>query len=176
MLRDLETAMATWELPYRFGERPNVGILAAAATRLGYLPFEEYSAEKGRGKSRRKGRADFWLAAADGTRAFDFEAKYIEPSFRNKRLATTIKGHLDMASKDATDVRYKSDWTIGIVFLSPYGATCEDFSSDVFWNQLSDLGQYGGDFCAFHICAPEIWSRNDYYKDRPGIAIVGRYV
>ena len=175
VLRDLEAAMAPWDLPYVYGERPNLGILAAAATRIGYIPFEEYSAEKGRGKSRRKGRADFWLATENGTRAFDFEAKYIQPSFRSKRLARTIQRHLDMASKDAADIRYKSDCTIGIVFISPYGATYKDFSSNLFWNQLSDLSQYGGGFCAFHICAPEIWSRTDS-QDRPGIAIVGRYI
>lgn len=175
VLCDLETAMGTWDLPYVFGERPNLGILAAAAVRVEYVPFEEYSAEKGRGKSRRKGRADLWLATKNGTKAFDFEAKYIEPSFRSKRLAGTIQHHLDIAAKDAFDIRYKSDNTIGIVFISPYGATHKDFSANLFWDQLSDLRQYGGNFCALHICAPEIWSRTSY-KDRPGIAIVGRYI
>lgn len=175
VLCDLETAMGTWDLPYIFGERPNLGILAAAAVRVEYVPFEEYSAEKGRGKSRRKGRADLWLATKNGTKAFDFEAKYIEPSFRSKRLDGTIQYHLDIAAEDASDIRYKSDNTVGIVFISPYGATHEDFSANLFWDQLSDLRQYSGDFCALHICAPEIWSQTSY-KDRPGIAIVGRYI
>jgi len=175
VLCDLEGAMRTWDLPYVYGERPNLGILAAAATRIGYVPFEEYSAEKGRGKSRRKGRADLWLARKNGMKAFDFEAKYIQLSFRSKRLGRTIRRHLDMAAKDATDIRYKSENTIGVIFVSPYGAIHKDFSPDLFWSQLSNLSQYGGDFCAFHICSPEIWSRTDY-RDRPGIAIVGRYI
>jgi hypothetical protein len=175
VLCDLEAAMAPWDLPYVYGERPNLGILAAAATRIKYVPFEEYSAEKGRGKSRRLGRADLWLATKSGAKAFDFEAKYISPSFRSKKLAKTIQHHLDIAAKDASDIRYKSDCTIGIIFVSPYGATHENFDPDPFWDQLSDLKQYGGDLCAFHICKPEIWGETGY-KDRPGIAIVGRYI
>ena len=175
VLRDLEAAMAGWDLPYVYGERPNLGILAAAATRIGYVPFEEYSAEKGRGKSRRLGRADLWLATKNGAKAFDFEAKYIQLSFRNKKLAKTIQRHLNIAATDASEISYKSDCSIGIIFTSPYGAILENFDPDPFWDQLSDLKQYGGNFCAFHICESEIWSRTDY-KDRPGIAIIGKYI
>jgi len=134
VLRDLEAAMIPWGLPYVYRERPNLGILAAAAARIGYVPFEEYSAEKGRGKSQRLGRADLWLATKNGARAYDFEAKYISPSFNSKRLVTTIEHHLDIAAKDASDVRYKSDRTIGIVFVSPYGATRRNFDPDPFWD------------------------------------------
>jgi len=176
MLRDLEAAMAPWGLPYVYGERPNLGILAAAATWIKYVPFEEYSAEKGRGKSRRLGRADLWLSTKNGAKAFDFEAKYISPSFHSKKLAKTIQYHLDIAAQDASDITYKADCTVAIVFVSPYGAIREDFHPDRFWDQLSDLKQYGGDLCAFHICKPEIWGETDYYKDRPGIAIVGRCI
>lgn len=125
VLRDLEAAMANWDLPYVHGERANLGILAAAATRIGYLPFEEYSAEKGRGRSRRTGRADLWLATKNGARAFDFEAKYIWPSFRSNRLAKTVRRHLDRAANGAADIRYRSDHTIGITFVSPYGQPIE---------------------------------------------------
>ena len=105
VLCDLETAMAYWDLPYVYGERPNLGILAAAATRIGYVPFEEYSAEKGRGKSRQLGRADLWLATNEGLKQFDFEAKHIPLSFQTKKLAKTIQRHLDIAAKDASDIR-----------------------------------------------------------------------
>lgn len=176
VLCDLEDAMAPWGLPYAYGERPSLGILAAAAARIGFVPFEEYSADKGRGKSRRSGRADLWLATKSGERAYDFEAKYIPRSFNSKRLVTTLERHLDIAAKDASSLTYKSDCTIGIVFVSPYGATHKGFDPDPFWDQLSDFTQYGGDVCAFHICRPEIWGSNLYWRDRPGIAIVGRYV
>ena len=176
VLRDLEEAMAPWDLPYVYGDRPSLGILAAAAARIGFVPFEEYSADKGRGKSRRSGRADLWLATQSGARAYDFEAKYIPRSFNSKRLVTTLERHLDIAAKDAYSLTYKSDCTVGIVFVSPYGATHKGFDPDPFWEQLSDLRQYGGDVCALHICKPEIWGRNLYRRDRPGIAIVGRYV
>lgn len=176
VLRDLETAMEYWDLPYVYGERPNLGILAAAATRIGYVPFEEYSAQKGWGRSQQLGRADLWLATKEGRKQYDFEAKHIPLSFRTKKLAKTIQRHLDIAARDVSNIRYKADCSIGIVFASPYGATPKDFDPNPFWDQLSDLKQYGGDFCAFHICESKIWSRNDYYKDRPGIAIVGRYI
>ena len=176
VLRDLEGAMAPWGLPYDCGERPSLGILAAAATRIGFVPFEEYSADKGRGKSRRSGRADLWLATTSGARAYDFEAKHIDRSFGSKRLVTTIERHLDIAAKDASVLTYKSDCTIGVVFISLYGAKQKGFDPDPFWEQLSNLAQYGGDVCALHICKPEIWGRNLKRRDRPGIAIVGRYV
>ena len=176
VLRDLEEAMAPWDLPYAYGERPSLGILAAAATRIGFVPFEEYSADKGRGKSRRSGRADLWFATKSGARAYDFEAKYISPSFGSGRLVTTVEHHLDIAAKDASALTHKSDCTIGIVFVSPYGAIHKGFDPDPFWEQLSDLTQYGGDVCALHICRPEIWGGNRYHRDRPGIAVVGRYV
>lgn len=174
-LRALEKAMGTSDLPYVYRERPNLGILAAAATKTGYIPFEEYCAEKGRGKSRRKGRGDLWVVAKDGSKAFDFEAKYMDVSFHSKRLAKTIQYHLDIVAEDASALRYKSDCTIGILFMCPYGATYENFDSEPFWRQLSDLSKYSGDFCALHICPSEIWWHNDH-KGRPGIALVGRYV
>lgn len=176
VLRDLETAMKYWDLPYVHKERPNLGILAAAATRIGYVPFEEYSVQKGWGRSQRLGRADLWLATKEGRRQFDFEAKHISLSFRTKKLVKTIQRHLDIAARDVSNIKYKAEYSIGIVFASLYGATAEDFNPNPFWDQLSHLKQYGGDFCAFHVCEPEIWSRNDYYKDRPGIAVAGRYI
>jgi hypothetical protein len=172
-LRDIEEVMGTRDLPYFYSERPNLGILAFAAIRIGYVPFEEYSVQKGRGKDQRRGRADLWLAKK-GAKTFNFEAKYIQVSFHNKRLAKTIRHHLDIAADNAYDLHGESDWTIGIIFVRPYGAIYKDFDPDLFWNQLSDLGSYGGDFCAFHICKPEIWSRN-HHKGYPGIAIVGKY-
>ena len=174
-LRALEKAMDTSDLPYVYRERPNLGILAVAAAKTGYIPFEEYSTEKGRGKSRRKGRGDLWLVAKDGSKAFDFEAKYIDVSLHSKKLAKTIQHHLDIVVKDAFALPYKSDCTIGIVFVCPYGATRENFNPELFWRQLSDLRLYSGDFCALHTCPPEIWWHN-YHKGRPSIAIVGRYV
>jgi hypothetical protein len=175
VLSDLESAMKPWDLPYVYRERPNLGILAAAATRIGYVPFEEYSAQKGRGKNRRTGRADLWLSTTNGKKAFDFEAKYILPSFQSNRLAKTIQHHLDIACNDAKAISYKSNYTIGVVFISPYGASIKNFNPNVFWNRLSKLKQYKGDFCALHICSPTIWLRSSY-KDRPGVAIVGRYI
>lgn len=176
VLCDLEPAMAPWGLPYVYGERPNLGILAAAATRIGYVPFEEYSADKGRGKNQRLGRADLWLTRENGAEAFDIEAKYILVSFHSSRITSAAEHHLDIAAQDASDIRYKSDCTIGIVFMSPYGATRHGFDPDPFWDQLSDLRKYGADFCALHICKPEIWGETDDHKDRPGLAVVGRYI
>lgn len=175
-LRSIENAMGVGDLPYVYGERANLGILAVAATKVGYIPFEEYSAEKGRGRNRRSGRADLWLVEKGGAKAFDFEAKYTRVSFHSKRLRKTIKHHLDRAFTDASNIKYKSEYSIGIVFLCPYGAHYKDFDLESFWYQLADLCSYDGDFCSFHTCRSEIWADNKGHKGYPGIAIVGRYL
>ena len=41
-----------WGLPYVYGERTNVGILAMAAMKEGYLSFEEYSCKNAHADSR----------------------------------------------------------------------------------------------------------------------------
>ncbi|MDP3955455.1 MAG: hypothetical protein Q8Q15_03780, partial [bacterium] len=174
-LCSLEQVMGNDDLPYTYGERANLGILAVATTKAGYIPLEEYSADKGRGKHSRVGRADLWLTNKKGNKAFDFEAKCIRLSIRPKHLIDTIQNILKTACEDANDIRNKSQYNIGIVFICLYGANNENFKSDInkFWVQLRDRRSYEADFCALHIC--QTWSKNEH-GDCPGIAVIGRYI
>jgi hypothetical protein len=106
--------LVTSELPYVYTEMPNFCILAMAATKIGYLPFEEFSIPKSRGKQRRQGRGDLWLATKGSTRADNFEVKYIKVSFGSKRLAMIVRRHLDVAHKDATDTTDKTASTTAV--------------------------------------------------------------
>lgn len=175
-LRELEKAFGIHDLPYVYRERTNVGILAAAATKLGYLTFEEYSVEKRRQRRWRQGRADLYICSKDSRKEFNIEAKYKVVSFRNQRLAQTIAPILETVIKDVVVLR-KSEHSrrIGIVFLRPWGAKPDDFDPTPFWSQLRDRASYGADFCAFHLCKFEIWSQQETHNDCPGIAVVGKY-
>jgi len=94
-LDKLEQVMS---VPYVYGERANVGILAMAAVRLGYLPFEEYSCKKGYGRGQWKGRADLRLYKNEGGTYFDFEAKCPQMiSIKSKKIANLLERELGIA-------------------------------------------------------------------------------
>lgn len=172
-LNDLEQVMS---VPYVYGERTNVGILAMAAVRLGYLPFEEYACKKGYGRGQWKGRADLRVYKDEGGVYFDFEAKCPQMiSIRSKEVAGSVERELSKACAEIK-VGDRSENSAGIVFLRFNRAKKETFESDIrgFWHQLQHRGSYDGDFCALHVCSTDWWE--DWAEDCPGIALVGRYI
>ena len=175
-LRELEEAFGVYDLPYVHGERTNIGILASAATKLGYLTLEEYSAEKRRQRKWKSWRADIYICSKDGQQEFNIEGKYDTVSFNTHRLVQKLSRLLDEAAKDVLKLRpYEGVNRLGVVFLHPYGARPDDFAPTPFWTELRNRASYGGDFCALHLCEYEIWSKHQEYVGCPGIAIVGKY-
>jgi hypothetical protein len=176
-LREMEETLGVYDLPYVYGERTNIGILASAAAKLGYLTLEEYSTEKRRSRKWNPGRADIYICRKDGQQEFNIEAKYDTVSFNSYRLAQKIGRLLDEAAKDVKKLRpYARVHRLGVAFLRPYGARPDDFDPTPFWTQLRDRASYGGSFCALHLCKYEIWSKHQEHVGCPGIAIVGKYV
>lgn len=176
-LHELEKAFSVYDLPYFYRERPNIGILASAATKLGHLTLEEYSAERRRQRKWQRGRADLYICSKDGRQEFNIEAKYETVSFNSHRIAEKLGPLLEEAVKDVVKLRYSEQvyYRLGVVFLRPYGARPDDFDPTPFWTQLCDRASYSGDFCALHLCKHEIWSKNERDASCPGIAIVGKY-
>lgn len=164
------------DLPYWYGERTNVGLLAAAAIRIEAFPIEEYSISRGKGANRSIGRADLWIRSPNGT-TYDFEAKQKFVSLNFNKVANIIRPLLSGAVMDAKELSGRSDFSIGIVFVVPYVSESSQIKLSAFKEQIIDITSYGGDFAAIHFCNETIWrnlSIEGYVY--PGIAVVGRYV
>ena len=115
-----ESALAVIEgLPYWYIERTNVGLLAAAALRIGAFPLEEYSISKGRVANRSTGRADLWILSPNGT-TYDFEAKQTWVSLNSNKIANIIEPLLSEAVREAKNLSQRPDFSVGIVFVVTY--------------------------------------------------------
>jgi len=135
-----------------------------------------------------------WICLKDGT-TFDFEAKQqwiplnpkrIAKLLNSKRIAKIIKPVLGEAAYAAKELTYKSDWSIGIDFVTPYIHTLSrkiesvPFKKQIlaFKKQILDNDSYDGDFVAVHFCDEQIWktARIDKEFFYPGIATVGKII
>ncbi|GBD48131.1 hypothetical protein METY_1344 [Methylopila sp. Yamaguchi] len=91
--------------PLLHNETASVGVLAGAATRIGYLALAEYSSQKrgsGRGRPYRRGRCDLWISTPGGDRSWSFEVKQI--LCRGGIREATLEDAPAPASKDAKAV------------------------------------------------------------------------
>lgn len=125
--------------PFWYGERTNVGWIALAAYKKGWLPIHEPSITRkkrvrSRGKVRTKkiaGRSDLWIFKGQGKNQifFDLEAKEADLSLRpflasEKEFSfpRDIRTKLKAAVRDVSnkDKEIKGDVGIGIVFIRLY--------------------------------------------------------
>jgi hypothetical protein len=170
-LRKYEQVMKEDDLPYVYGERPNLGILATSATKLGFITLEEYETQR-KGKY---GRADLWMYNKILNIDVSIEAKFVILSWKSNILAKTINRKLDLAVDEVSNVDEDARYSLGIVFLRPYGADPETFKPINYWNQIKDRSAIGADFCAMHICKTETWANQQYAKGYPGIVMAGKF-
>jgi len=177
LLIDFENVMTTEDLPYIYKERTSVGLLAAAATKKGYIVLEEYGTEKQHKGQTRAGRADLWLYKKDKSIDISLEAKYKEISWSSKKVIEVVKPILKKAVSDVNEVRPSegAKYSLGVVFVRPYNANPDSYNPDDFWDQFGDKSSLGADFCAMHLCKYEIWSEQKYNKGYPGICIAGKF-
>lgn len=176
-LRDFEKVITVEDLPYVYGERTNIGLLAAAATKTGFIVLEEYALQKRQGRQYKPGRADLWLYNAENSLDISIEAKCKELSWNSKRVAELIKPILEDAVHDVEEVRPSegAKYSLGIVFIRPCNANPHNFNPSDFWTQLSDRSLLSADFCLMHLCKYNIWSQQKYNKGYPGIVILGKF-
>jgi len=160
-------------LPYVYGERANIGILAIAAAMIKALPFEEYSIKKGRGHQKHTGRADLEILARN-KQLWHIEAKRLQKSFRSHDFIDVVREKLNDAANEAESSTEGSNLRMGIVFVIPYGIIEPHTQCKQFVDRISDLKSLKADFSAIHFAKPELYQKA--HKDSPGIAIVGRYV
>ncbi|MFC1951640.1 hypothetical protein ACFLYI_01180 [Chloroflexota bacterium] len=170
-LRRYEQVMREEHLPYVYGERPNLGILSIAATKLGFITLEEYETKR-KGKY---GRADLWMYDKTLNIDVSVEAKFVTLSWKSKILAETIKKKLALAVDEVSVVDEDLSCSLGIVFVRPEGATPANFQPTDYWAQIKDRSSIGADFCAMHICKTKTWANQKYAKGCPGIVMAGKF-
>jgi hypothetical protein len=66
------------DAPYWHGERPNVGLLAAAAWQAELISLEEFASRRGRRGHDSHGRCDLWVSSPELADGDAYEAKYVE--------------------------------------------------------------------------------------------------
>ena len=170
-LRKYEQVMKEEDLPYVYGERPNLGILATAATKLGFITLEEYETKR-KGKY---GRADLWMYSEALNIDVSIEAKFVKLSWKSSLLAETISRNLDLAVDEVSAIDENALYSLGIVFIRPYGADSVKFQPVNYWNQIKDRSAIGADFCSMHICKTETWANQQCAKGYPGIVMAGKF-
>lgn len=109
------------DAPYWYTERANIGVLAGACWRAGYVALEEFQYKKGyRNKPKWSGRADLWFCS-DKTSIL-VEAKYKCISLDSGDHIQTITPILNEAKRNAEQSKKgRRDLTaIGMVFVPVY--------------------------------------------------------
>jgi hypothetical protein len=104
--------------PYWYTERANVGLLAGAAWRSGWIALEEFQANRTEDNVGWRGRLDLWLRSASA--AYVIEAKLEWVSLTSHLVEPGINS-LDEACSDVLNLVLTEDQTrVGIAFCVPY--------------------------------------------------------
>jgi hypothetical protein len=108
------------DAPYFYNERANIGVLAGACWRSGWIVLEEFQSEKGyRNKPKVNGRVDLWLA--DETREELVEAKFKWICMGSPGTHRLVEETMVAALKDAKSTRCSgSDYAFGVGFFPVY--------------------------------------------------------
>jgi hypothetical protein len=131
-LRDWKPLLTTWsalclkyatvcdgnDAPYWYTERPNVGVLAAAAWTRGWISLEEFGHDKEKMlRTSRRGRCDLYMAGH--RREYLVEAKHAWLSTASKDANAICAKALEKALNDARRSRAGSTSyrSVGVVFL-----------------------------------------------------------
>lgn len=109
------------DAPYWYTERANIGVLAGACWRAGYVALEEFQYKKGyRNKPKWPGRADLWFGSDKESIIVEAKHKFI--SLNSKDHIQTITPMLNSAKRNAEESKGgQHDLTaIGMVFVPVY--------------------------------------------------------
>ena len=113
------------DLPWWYGERASISVLAGAAWRTGDLAFEEFGGDKKTGKKRQptySGRIDLYLKVKG--QQFIAEAKYYRSTatFVRPTTAEELRIKLEEACKDIHKCSPNGQTKLAILFATPYVA------------------------------------------------------
>jgi len=134
-LREFEPILKAWirvlvsysrrnpvkDLPWWYRERPQVGLLAAAAWRAGGGALEEWKTEKGTRLQRSYGRNDLWIFR--GKRQWFIEAKHawcdILPNGVSQTSVKKMQSELNAAKSAARKLNQDCHQRVAALFVSP---------------------------------------------------------
>lgn len=110
-----------------YREETNIGLLAAAAWRLGGIALSEYADQRTCNEGPYDGRVDLWLRTQDGA-SFVIEAK--QCLLQSSTSSTQLERWLTWAEEDARRTpTYDSAPRLGLLFAVAKLADDEDFTS-----------------------------------------------
>ena len=118
LLIDRYCRISKVDAPYWYNERANVGLIAGAAWRCGWLSLEEFQIGKRRGRKKYSGRCDLWLQA--GSKEYIIEAKFKETSLNSKNTGSITKDVLTKVSSNVKSSDIDEEMPLGMVFMCPY--------------------------------------------------------
>ena len=178
LLRHYERTLGNEEIPYIYGERTNVGVLAVAAANMGGLTYIEATTDRRRRGKRATGRPDLFVATENGRSRYYLEAKAVDhnPVTDGAEAVETVKRRLREARRQARSVddRGPND-RIGITFviakIKP--AETDEYDATEFERRFGNPATFLADFAAVHHCARSIWAKGPHTC--PGVALIGRY-
>ena len=130
---DLVGSWQREDLPWWYGERASISVLAGAAWRIRGLAFEEYGEDKKTGKKMHPtypGRVDLYLNVKG--RHFIAEAKYYQSSATSGSPNTTgdLRKRLQEACEDIRKCQGYGQGKLGILFATPYIAKSRKAHAD----------------------------------------------
>ena len=110
------------DAPYWNIERSNVGMLATACWKNGWVALEEFSTEKKKtGKTSGVGRCDLWVSSKKGNTNYAIEAKKGSCSLASKQLFKNLINILTSACSDAMKLsKDEGDKRMGMAFMHLY--------------------------------------------------------
>lgn len=124
--------LSNGDAPYWYTERANVGLLAGAAWRCGWIALEEFQSEKidvsanettsktnAAPKTTWNGRCDLWMASEKSAEVV--EAKFTWLNLLSKQLPELAGACLELALQDAANTQAGTDVkAVGVAFLPIY--------------------------------------------------------
>lgn len=175
------------DTPYWYNERANIGILAGAAWRCGWIALEEFQSEKTdmippeEGLSAEKVK---WMGRADLYLASEYHHDYIEAKFKwvnlsSEKMILQISECLDKACVDAKNSKgenYSND--IGICFIPFYvKATKQEQMDELITSAISRFGEVDTDACAWIFPQTvRTLAHETTTNIRPGVALFARKI
>lgn len=166
-------------VPYVYNEQPQVGFLAIASEKLGWLPLLDFSTQRRRGKERISGRGDMLLTNERNGNEIWIE---VEPAnIRTKDDSQVLKDKILGAYSEAIACckslaeRYGSP-ALALIVAKISMAKEKDFSpADFQVNVFTAQEMLKADFCAIHICESSIYAKS-CFANCPGLVITGSYL
>jgi hypothetical protein len=164
------------DVPYYYGERPNLSLLSAAAWQCGRIALEEFAHKKGSTEQEEKhGRADLWIADESGVEEL-IEAKWKWLCMGGDGFAAAIEKTMDEAMKDVGKTRGSTGVrAIGVSFFPLYKAVSAVENIDLLIKQTIEDFKIQ-DYHALAWYFPEGMRNDESHtkKIRPGFALMAR--